>query len=694
VLLGSDKAHLTDYSGDKSAWPVYMSIGNIHSSIRNKPSVNCWILLAYIPIPRFNDHKDLHTSLQQRLFHQCLKVIVSSLKRAGERGELFTDSLGHSRLCFPRIAAYLADYPEQVLINAVAPLNSSVTTAGFHGLGDMTPHPRRTKWWILSKISELRDRVNPDDVTKYLVEAKKVGMNAVDQPFWEELPGYEPDLVICPDLLHGVFRMWRDHILKWVRYLVGVKELDHRIKALQPLVGMRHFANGISHLSQWSGREDRELQRVLIVAIAGAPCIDVNSMRCLRAFHDFLYLAQYRSHTTTTLGYLEQSYTVFHQLKNTFIKNKARRGKKEGVIPHFCFPKMAGLQMYAYHIPRMGTSVQFSTEITETCHQTMAKAPYRATNRRDFFIQMCAYMNRQARVTLAGEFGAWSFERMQTQAVARDIPETSDYLAFVRRMAEAAKRNERLEVRNKSRAGNGFSWLTVKPDKSRVPVDTLLRDYNLRAASFHACFISLLAQYSPRDMPVSLVGLECDVWYQCRVQRTTVQDEDTLADTRTIRADPPTVTKTPHGRCNCALIKESDETEETGIQGMRQSEDRPQYLCLIGYRVGQVRLIFKPQLPIHHPLHDLPMVYVYWFSKPSPTAERDINMYKLQYMRGAENVRIGGIVLLSSISRLIQMAPVYGPQVNPRLSSENSMDLCQSYYVNSFMDKETYQAVW
>jgi hypothetical protein len=694
VLLGSDKAHLTDYSGDKSAWPVYMSIGNIHSSIRNKPSVNCWILLAYIPIPRFNDHKDLHTSLQQRLFHQCLKVIVSSLKRAGERGELFTDSLGHSRLCFPRIAAYLADYPEQVLINAVAPLNSSVTTAGFHGLGDMTPHPRRTKRWILSKISELRDRVNPDDVTKYLVEAKKVGMNAVDQPFWEELPGYEPDLVICPDLLHGVFRMWRDHILKWVRYLVGVKELDHRIKALQPLVGMRHFANGISHLSQWSGREDRELQRVLIVAIAGAPCIDVNSMRCLRAFHDFLYLAQYRSHTTTTLGYLEQSYTVFHQLKNTFIKNKARRGKKEGVIPHFCFPKMAGLQMYAYHIPRMGTSVQFSTEITETCHQTMAKAPYRATNRRDFFIQMCAYMNRQARVTLAGEFGAWSFERMQTQAVARDIPETSDYLAFVRRMAEAAKRNERLEVRNKSRAGNGFSWLTVKPDKSRVPVDTLLRDYNLRAASFHACFISLLAQYSPRDMPVSLVGLECDVWYQCRVQRTTVQDEDTLADTRTIRADPPTVTKTPHGRCNCALIKESDETEETGIQGMRQSEDRPQYLCLIGYRVGQVRLIFKPQLPIHHPLHDLPMVYVYWFSKPSPTAERDINMYKLQYMRGAENVRIGGIVLLSSISRLIQMAPVYGPQVNPRLSSENSMDLCQSYYVNSFMDKETYQAVW
>jgi hypothetical protein len=243
------------------------------------------------------------------------------------------------------------------------------------------------------------------------------------------------------------------------------------------------------------------------VAIAGSPRIDVNTMRCLRAFHDFLYLAQYRSHTTTTLGYLEQSFTVFHQLKKIFIQNKARRGKKGGVIRHFCFPQMAGLQMYAYHIPRMGTSVQFSTEITETCHQAMAKAPYRATNRRDFFTQMCAYMNRQAQLTLVEEFAAWNFERMETRIARRELAATPDYLAFVRRMTLAAKKNERLEIRNKSRANNGYSWLTVKPDKSKVPVDTLLRDYNLRAPSFHASLISLLAQYSPRDMPVTLVGL-------------------------------------------------------------------------------------------------------------------------------------------------------------------------------------------
>ncbi|RPB21313.1 hypothetical protein L211DRAFT_769374, partial [Terfezia boudieri ATCC MYA-4762] len=33
ILLVSDETHLTNFSGDKKLWPVYMSIGNIGSSI-------------------------------------------------------------------------------------------------------------------------------------------------------------------------------------------------------------------------------------------------------------------------------------------------------------------------------------------------------------------------------------------------------------------------------------------------------------------------------------------------------------------------------------------------------------------------------------------------------------------------------------------------------------------------------------
>jgi hypothetical protein len=331
---------------------------------------------------------------------------------------------------------------------------------------------------------------------------------------------------------------------------------------------MRHFSNGISHLSQWSGREDRELQRVLLAAIAGAPKIDVNVMRCLRAFHDFLYLAQYCSHTTTTLGYLQQSYTVFHQLKKTFITNKARHGKKTGVIPHFCFPKMAGLQHYAYHIPRMGSSVQFSTEITETCHQTMAKAAYKATNRKEFFVQMCAYMNRQARLALTMEFSTWVFEEMHSRGVTTKILVPPDHLAFLKRKEESARKDEKRVIRNKSRARNGYIWLNVRPNNHKSPIGTVLRHYHIHRPSFRTTLISFLSEYVARDMPVSLEGMHFDVWYQCRMQHHTVQDDDELADVRTIRAEPPSVAQSRYGFCNCALIKDSDDADVTGIEGM------------------------------------------------------------------------------------------------------------------------------
>ena len=571
MLLGSDKAHLTDHSGDKSAWPVYLSLGNIHSSVRNKPSAQCWVLIAYIPIPVFTDPKTtgLHTALQQHLFHQCLKIIVSSLEGAGKHGADFVDSLGDVRHCYPQIAAYLADYPEQIMINVTPSLSSPVTTAGFEGLGDSTPHPRRTKEWILSRIRILLDCVDPDDVVAYMDAAKKLGLSAVDQPFWQDLPGYRPDLVICPDILHGLFRMWRDHVLKWVQHLIGKPELDRRLKVLQPLIGMRHFQHGITHLSQWTGREDRELQRVLLAVIAGAPRINKPVMRCLRAFHDFLYLAQYRSHTTTTLGYLEQSLKVFHSLKKIFITNGARRGKKVGIIPHFCFPKMAGLHMYAYHIPRMGTSVQFSTEITETCHQIMAKAAYKATNHKDFFVQMCAFMNRLASLALMEELGTWCFDKLYAQLPAEELrAQAPDFISYAQRRSADEKKEKSLEVKNKDRAKSGYVWLNIKPDVRRIPIEIITEHYGLQCDTFQTSLIAFISRHCPDVSEVPIFGLLAEAWYRCRIQRLTIQDADELSDARTIRAEPPSYTKTKHGHCNCALINENDELPETGIAGM------------------------------------------------------------------------------------------------------------------------------
>ena len=50
ILLASDETHLTNFSADKGLWPVYMSIGNIGSSMRNTHAMHARRLIALLPI--------------------------------------------------------------------------------------------------------------------------------------------------------------------------------------------------------------------------------------------------------------------------------------------------------------------------------------------------------------------------------------------------------------------------------------------------------------------------------------------------------------------------------------------------------------------------------------------------------------------------------------------------------------------
>jgi len=46
----SDQTHLTNFSSDKKAWPVYITLGNLPSSRRNSPTSIAVHLLALLPI--------------------------------------------------------------------------------------------------------------------------------------------------------------------------------------------------------------------------------------------------------------------------------------------------------------------------------------------------------------------------------------------------------------------------------------------------------------------------------------------------------------------------------------------------------------------------------------------------------------------------------------------------------------------
>ncbi|KAG1842957.1 hypothetical protein F4604DRAFT_1884656 [Suillus subluteus] len=107
------------FSASKSAYPVYLTLGNIPRAIHRKPGQRACILIGYISVDKVLK-KELSakeaSSRAQCLFHESLCIILEPLKEAGRTEIEIIGGDGLVYLVFPIIACYVADYPEQCLV--------------------------------------------------------------------------------------------------------------------------------------------------------------------------------------------------------------------------------------------------------------------------------------------------------------------------------------------------------------------------------------------------------------------------------------------------------------------------------------------------------------------------------------------------------------------------------------------------
>ncbi|KAF8803407.1 hypothetical protein BYT27DRAFT_7226044 [Phlegmacium glaucopus] len=199
---------LTCSAGDKQAWPVYLSIGNIKKETRRQPSARAMVLIGYVPISKLECFSKKRRSVEgYQLFHESMRTLLKPLIDAGENGVDMQCADGFIRTVYPILAAYIAHYPEQCLI---ACCKESAC-------------PRC--------IVDPKERVNP---------------------FWADLPHCNIFTSITPDILHQLHKgVFKDHVSSWATEATEGGEEGHLVNNPMDRNRAQKYGEGFSCGPRW-----------------------------------------------------------------------------------------------------------------------------------------------------------------------------------------------------------------------------------------------------------------------------------------------------------------------------------------------------------------------------------------------------------------------------------------------------------
>ncbi|KAH9961187.1 hypothetical protein BGW80DRAFT_1438776 [Lactifluus volemus] len=180
------------------------------------------------------------------------------------------------------------------------------------------------------------------------------------------------------------------HIVTWItdRKAFGPAEINKRCCYLLPNYNIQAFPKELTTLSRVSGQEHKAMCCILLGLIVDILLPGGHSphhlISAVRAILDFLYLAQYGSHTMATHQLLDNVLQCFHENKDVFVDLD--------IQSNFNIPKIHSLIHYSSSIALFGTTDNYNTEQLEHLHIDFAKDAYWVTNKKHKFPQMTKWL--------------------------------------------------------------------------------------------------------------------------------------------------------------------------------------------------------------------------------------------------------------------------------------------------------------
>ncbi|KAI6094441.1 hypothetical protein F5141DRAFT_1191847 [Pisolithus sp. B1] len=331
--------------GDKKAWPVYLTIGNISKDVRCQVLAHAMLLIGYLPVSKLECfQKKTQSLVGYHLFHHAMSLLLHPLMDAGCQGREMICTDGYLCSIHPILTTYIADFPEQCLV-------------------------------ACNKESRC---------PCCLVQSNKCGLHAVFDPFGKELPFTNIFACLTPNILHQLHKgIFHDHLLQWCMSIVSEKEIDACFQAMTQYPTLCHFKKGVSSVSQWTGTEHKEMQRVFVSLLAGA--VDDHVLIVIHSLLDFIFYAQLQQHMDTTLAAMKASLKTFHNHKH-----------------------IHSLQHYISLIQALGSADSYNTKYPEQLHIDYGKDSYHCRdNKHNYVEQMALWLQCQEAMHYKSAYLAW-----------------------------------------------------------------------------------------------------------------------------------------------------------------------------------------------------------------------------------------------------------------------------------------------
>jgi hypothetical protein len=444
ILLFSDSTHLTNFAGDKKAWPIYMSIGNLDSTTRMKPSTQSVVMIALLP-QKFKHSaqgpggrsKQKQGRFNDEIIHKVLGHVLQGLVRSEGNSEdrafytLCAD--GRWRLCIPRIAGWIADYPEHTLLQGIN--------------NNLCPWCQVPKFRLSEYPFNFPERNHARYAQLYHCKDSRLlelGVKPMANTLWWLI--CNPVDLPKPDVLNTMQFGMLKHLLEWIHALLKQYNRHDRFNAIW--LSIPAYLD-MTRRTKWTGKEYKTMSRFLTGCLASTLSepprpekrVFDKAILCTQALCEFFLYCQYPVHNDVSLDSMEDSLSCFHDTKDVFLIHRAgKKGlkaanslrselirKRDRAVQqakgktakdrvqvswnrqintkmqeelrqhgHFNFPKIHLLGHFRQAIERFGALLQHSTTTTEISLKGQIKRKFQRSNRTgDYYQQILRYNARR-----------------------------------------------------------------------------------------------------------------------------------------------------------------------------------------------------------------------------------------------------------------------------------------------------------